>query len=178
MNSTDRWQQYLFESHPEATLRQWARRLKKFRFFRAYGGHANDGDSLDVSYAYQDASDLQRFFAHLGVKLVVHDRQPPQPESGISYPGDVYAAFPSLVPGTRWIEQPKYCLVAGQRVFAWCDASTIKLSIGKDYQVAPSDVAAAEAVEQVIQDAPLPLIEPPVDNRNCICPKFYPEYFS
>lgn len=54
MESTldDRWLRYLFESHSEATFRNWAQRLKLFRFFRAHGGHANDGDSLDVSFRY------------------------------------------------------------------------------------------------------------------------------
>ena len=54
----------------------------------------------------------------------------------------------------------------------------IKLSIGTGYQVALSDVAAAEVVERALQGAPLSLIEPPVDNRNCICPKYYPDYFG
>lgn len=176
--SIDRWQQYLFESHPEATLREWARHLQRFRFFRAYGGHASDSDSLEVSYAYQDTSDLLAFFAHLGVRLIVHDQPPPQSQHGIPYQGDIYSAFPSLIPGTRWIAQPKYCVVAGQQVFAWCEANKIRLSVGAGYRVAASDVAAAEVVERALKDAPLPLVEPPVDNRNCICPKFYPDYFS
>jgi len=113
MNTTDRWRQYLFESHPEQTLRQWAKRLQKFRFFRAYGGHANDDDSLVVAFAYEDAADIHRFFLHLRVKLIVHAQKPSQPEPGISYSGDVYAAFPSLILGTSWVEQPKHCMVAG-----------------------------------------------------------------
>ncbi|WP_345531356.1 hypothetical protein [Viridibacterium curvum] len=174
----DRWQQYLFEAHPEATLRNWARRLQKFRFFRAYGGHANDGDSLDVCYAYQDTGELQEFFAHLGVKLVMHETQPPQPEPDVSYPGDVYAAFPSLIPGTRWIEQPRYCVIDGHKVFAWCEVGKIRLSIGMNYEVTPSDVTVAEAIERLLENVSLTVIEPPIDNRNCICPKFYPGYFS
>lgn len=41
---------YLVAAHGEATLRDWAGRLRYFRFCRAVpGGHAGDGDSLRVA---------------------------------------------------------------------------------------------------------------------------------
>lgn len=172
----DRWTQYLLESHPEATLREWAKRLHMFRFFRAFGGHANDGDSLDVAFAYKDTAELKLFFSHLGVQLIEYSSPPPQPVPGVSYPGDVYATFPSLVPGTL-IAQPKYCVLLGHKVFAWCTSDLIKLSITSGYQVEPSDVASAEALEIVLQKIQLPRIDPPMDNKNYICPKYYPEFF-
>ena len=49
-NLMDLWREYLLRTHPEATLKGWAKRLLLFRFCRAYGGHAIDGDSLDVAY--------------------------------------------------------------------------------------------------------------------------------
>ncbi|WP_230674504.1 hypothetical protein [Burkholderia glumae] len=84
----DRWKQYLFESHPEATLRDWAKRLTLFRFFRAYGGHANDGDSLDLAYRYETAQDLEKFLLSLGIVPVKYSEKPPQPEFGIAYKAD------------------------------------------------------------------------------------------
>jgi len=114
MNNNYHWHQYLFESHSEVTLRQWAKRLQKFRFVRAYGGHANDGDSLVVVYGYNGLWDLQRFFDLLGVQLVVHRQKPAQREPGISYTWEAYDSFPSLIPGTCWVEQPWHCLIGGQ----------------------------------------------------------------
>ena len=177
-NAMDRWKQYLFESHSEATLVAWAKRLRLFRFFRAYGGHANDGDSLDVAYDYQDIRDLHRFFWHIQIPVVTFEEQPPQPEAGVSYPATEFAEFPSIIPGTHWIRQAGQCLIQGQRAFIWCDKSRIKISLGGDYQVTDAHVDAAEAIEKVLVHAPLTRIDPPVDNQHCICPKYYPAYFD
>ncbi len=166
----NRWRQYLFESHSEATLQEWARRLRFFRFFRAYGGHANDGDSLDVVYEYRSVEDLYRFFAHLGIPITSVADRPRPPESGVACP-------PSLIPGTS-LKQPGHCFVTGQKVFVWCETSKIKISLGADYRVTEAHVQAAEAIEVVLSDAPLLRIDPPVDNEHCICPKYYPAYFS
>ncbi len=62
-------------------------------------------------------------------------------------------------------------------MFAWCEVHKIKLSISSGYRVNESDVTDAEVVERVLQPVPLPLIDPPVNDEHCICPKFYPEYF-
>ena len=97
----DRWTQYLFEGHSEMELRAWARRLKLFRFFRAYGGHANDGDSLDMAFAYKGEGQLESFFAKLGIELVKFDVQPPQAEIGVSYKGSMLEAVLALIPFDR-----------------------------------------------------------------------------
>lgn len=170
--------QYLFRFHSEATLQAWARRLRIFRFFRAYGGHANDGDSLDAAYACRNAEDLQRFFGHLGLTLTVYAARPPQPEAGVAYSGEAFSQFPSLIPGTAWIRQPGHCEIAGKEAFIWCDGRGIKISLGADYQVTERHVEDAELIEQILVNAPLERIEPPVDNEYCICPKYYPAYFT
>ncbi|WP_306476573.1 hypothetical protein [Methyloversatilis sp.] len=178
MSTTDRWHQYLFESHSEATLRSWAKRLQKFRFCRAYGGHVGGGDTLKVCYVYNDVSDIQSFFTAVGVPLVVHAKRPAEPEVGVSYRGDVFASFPHLIAGTSWVEQPRQCLIAGQTVFAWCEGNRITLSISTGYEVTESNVEEAGIVERALEEVPLSLLDPPVNSRNCVCPKFYPEYFA
>jgi hypothetical protein len=174
----DRWNQYLFESHPESTLRDWAKRLHLFRFFRAYGGHANDGDSLDVAYKYSSEGELRRFLGHLGIDPVIYDEMPLQPKPGVSYSGEEFARFPSLVAATEWIEQPGHCRIAGQPAFVWCERDTIKISLGEQYRITESHVTAAEEIEKLLSSAPLELVDPPVDNAHCICPKYYPAYFG
>lgn len=174
----DRWHQYLFEAHSEGTLRDWAGRLSFFRFFRAYGGHANDGDSLDVAYRYDSIQQLRDFLAFLDLAPVEHPERPPQPAAGVAYLGDEYARFASLIPDTEWIEQPGHCEIAGHRAFIWCTGEQIRLSLASGYVVSESDVASAEALEIVLRTAPLARIEPPIDNRNCICPKYYPQFFG
>jgi hypothetical protein len=36
-----RWEAWLYERHSRAELREWATRLRWFRYCRAIGGHAN-----------------------------------------------------------------------------------------------------------------------------------------
>ncbi|MCH8497563.1 MAG: hypothetical protein LAT63_03750 [Marinobacter sp.] len=174
----DRWTSYLFQSHSEETLRNWARRLSLFRVFRAYGGHANDGDSLDVVFRYDNIEQLQAFLTSLGISLVRFDAAPPQPEPGVSYPGDVFMRFPSLIPGTRWLQQPGHSVVWGHKVFIWCNGETVRLSIHDGYYVTEACVAAAEVLETALAHCDLERIDPPVNTKNCICPQHYPEYFD
>jgi hypothetical protein len=174
----DRWTQYLFEGHSEAELKKWARRLHLFRFFRAYGGHANDADSLDCAFSYQSETDLERFFSVVGIQMVRFDTKPPQPGPGVSYPGDEFARFPSLIRGTEWVQQPGHCEIAGNRAFIWCEAGQIKVSASTTYDVTEADVENAERLEQVLRHVPLEVLDPPQDNQHYICPKYYPDFFK
>lgn len=149
-----------------------------FRFFRAYGGHANDGDSLDVAYRYNTVEELERFLRNLGVPLVKFIRPPPQPEPGVAYSGDEFAKFPSLIMGTRWVQQPGHCVIADQKVFVWCDAGLVKMSVGQSYQITEQDVSAAELVEKRLHGCELERVDPPCDTKHYISPKYYPEYFG
>jgi hypothetical protein len=154
----DRWDAYLFETHPEATLRAWARRLHLFRFCRAYGGQANDADSLQVVYSYQRFEELNGFLRHLGVKLVTFDEQTPRPDESFSYSG--------------------YWDVAGERALIWCEQESIRISVGEEYGVTELAVQAAEQIEKALIGVSLVRLDPPVDHKRCICPKYYPEYFG
>ena len=174
----DRWTQYLFETHSEAELQAWAKRLKFFRFFRAHGGHANDDDSLDIAFAYKTTSELVSFLHDLGVEIVNFEVMPPQPETGVSYQGDVFAKFPSLVNGTTWMKQPGHCKIMDINVFIWCEADRVKISLGEDYTVSEKNVSDAEKLEKILAGVTLERIDPPRDTKNYICPKYYPDYFN
>lgn len=174
----DNWKKYLLESHSEETYKKWAKRLDLFRFFRAYGGHANDGDSLDVSYSYSTTDELVNFLKGIGVNPVIHSKQPEQPEPGKSYPGDVFAKFASIIPDTKWIEQPKHCKIQDIEVFIWCDKNRITISVGKDYTISEQDFLNAEKCESYLSSSVLHVLDPPVDTKHYICPKYYPSYYS
>jgi hypothetical protein len=172
-----RWEPYLFETHPEDTLRSWARRLRFFRFFRAYGGHANDGDSLDVVYRYDSLQTLESFLGELGVPLVKYTEHPPRPERGVSYSGEELATFASLIAGTKWVRQPGSSVISGQKVFIWCEDDLVKISVGEAYQVTEEDVVSAEVIERLLLRSCLERVDPPFDTEHYVCPKYYPEYF-
>ncbi|USX23328.1 hypothetical protein NHH82_14640 [Oxalobacteraceae bacterium OTU3REALA1] len=174
----DRWTQYLFEQHSEAELRAWAKRLKFFRFFRAFGGHANDGDSLNVVFAYQTTSQLESCLQDLGVEVVKFATQPPQPELWVSYRGDEFARFPSLIKGTTWMKQPGPCKIMDVDAFVWCEADRIRITLSDGYTVSEQNVIDAEKIETALARLDLERIDPPKDTKNCICPKYHPDYFT
>ncbi|MBX7135251.1 MAG: hypothetical protein K1X67_21490 [Fimbriimonadaceae bacterium] len=174
----DRWEQYLFETHSEETLRSWARRLQFFRFIRAHGGHANDGDSLEVAFRYHTLRELERMLAMLDVLLERYKACPPQPEPGVSYPMEDFERFPSLIPGTNWVRQPGHTVVGGHSVFIWCERDRVTMSLFEGYEVTEANVVAAEAIEKMLANVTLERIDPPRDSRNTICPKYFPDYFA
>lgn len=171
------WRRYLYEEHDEQTLRRWARRLSIFRFCRAVGGHANDGDELSAVFRYASIPQLLGALRQLGFEPVVHATQPPQPEPGRGYPADEFARFPSLIDRT-WIEQPGHCTLHGAKAFVWCGDGRVAISISSGYQVTEGDVERAAALEPLLAALPLERIDPPSDSEHCISPKHYPHWFS
>lgn len=45
---------WLFQDHSKETVKNWAGQLKYFYFIRAWGGHANDGDSFTAAFINKD----------------------------------------------------------------------------------------------------------------------------
>jgi hypothetical protein len=76
------WRRYLREDHGEQTLRRWARLLSIFRFCRAAGGHANDGDELSAVFRYASVPQLLDALRQLGIEPAVHATQPPSRSRG------------------------------------------------------------------------------------------------
>lgn len=174
----DPWTRYLFEQHPESQIRNWVSRLRLFRFFRAFGGYANDGDALEVAFAYSGLDQLAINLKMLGIELHHFDTEPPQPQVGLAYPATTFAQFPSLIAGTKWIEQPGRCDIAGVEVFVWCSQSGVKIAIRDGYAVTEKNVADAELIEKMLAEMTLTRIDPPQDTRHYVCPKYYPTYFD
>lgn len=160
-----------------AVLRDWVRRMRKFRLCHALGGHANDADSLQVRF-HCDESEVITFCAKLGIVLQHFNTQPPQPEIGKSYTMDEMARFPSLIRNTRWVAQPGHCQIGGQKAFLWCESKSITMTLGTDYVIHEDDVRRAEMIEPLLECFESQRIDPPIDNWHCICPKYHPAYFA
>ncbi len=112
--------------------------LRYFRFQKAFGGHANDGDQLFVVLRYHGQPDLLRLFEDLGI--VVQTLNEPVP--GIS-----------LIPGTRWVAQPGHTQLHGIRVFVYCTQDSCRIDIVSEvdggYGIGPQDYAAAAKLEEL-----------------------------
>ena len=174
----DRWLEYLYRDHSESELRDWASRLKMFRFFRAYGGHANDGDRLELALKYDDVDNLLSLLKSLGVSPVVYDEKPEQPVPGVKYSSDEFSAFPSLIKDTEWVGQPGVQTVFGAEQFIWCESGLVVVSISTgSYEVTTKDVEVAEKLEASWGDFQRIIVDPPRDTRHYICPKYFPDFF-
>ena len=87
-------------------LDKWTKRLKFFRYERAYDGHVSDTDKLVLTAKYYGQDDLIKFLDDLQVTYECFESQPNQPEPEKSYPSAEFIKFPSLIPKTKWIKQP------------------------------------------------------------------------
>lgn len=176
MTLDKRKQAYFFERHSIEEVRSWNQRLKYFRYFRAYGGHANDRDSLDVAIAHRGGEDLLSILGQLGIHPTRYSSAPPQPEVGVSYPSTEFDKFPSLISGTRWIEQPGHTEIAGLPVFVWCHDDRIMINPKIDsWDIDDSTVVAAEAIESHLNRFADRIIDPPRDTDHYLCVAKHPE---
>ena len=179
--SDDRWNLYLFERHDRQQIAQWARRLRYFRFCRAVGGHANDGDELLVAIGLQAGADLADVCAALGIVLEVVAPGSPQPVPGVAYTAEEFGRFASIVPGSAGIRQPGFVELAGQPVYAHLQADRLEISLSdadSPYQVTEAAVRSAERVEALLAPLAGRLIDPPRTSRHCVCPAHYPDMWN
>ncbi|WP_035564848.1 hypothetical protein [Hymenobacter sp. IS2118] len=154
-----RWREYLFRRHSPAELRAWGRRLRYFRFCKAYGGHANDGDQLLAALRYADPADLHQLLTQLGLPVV---------------PIENPVVFPAAGQVT----------LAGERVFVWVRKLPVPqleisvVDLENLYEVTPRAVAAAEAIEKLLLTHEARIIDPPLPGLHCVCPAYYPELWA
>ena len=176
------WEEYLFREFSEQYLSGWAKRLKYFRFFRAYGGHNNDLDKIVLALSYAGEDYLTTLFDNLCVPYKRHLVKPPQPEPRKSYSGADFAKFPSLIPGTNWIEQPIWQTIDSVIVSIWCTNNSVEITVvgpkEEHWQITDIEFKKAERLEIIFEKYAQRIIDPPIDSRNCICPKYYPQYWS
>ena len=176
-----RWLRYLYERHSPAELAGWARSLRLFRFCRALGGHANDGDTLQLALQFEGEDDLLALLAQLGIAVQRYPPETPQPVAGQAYPGEEFRQFPMLVPAHPSIGQPSHVSLFGVPCHVWVTSRvTITMQAERDIwhvdEAAVESAARLEANLKAVADGVADrAIDPPVENRNCLCPKFYPE---
>jgi hypothetical protein len=216
-----RWTDYLYERHPPARLHAWARELAYFRFCRAYGGHANDGDQLLAGLRVETQDDLVRTLSALSVPVTwlgpIDSRSVPGPADSRSAPGAVdlrsapgavdlrsvpgavdsrpvpgpgglrsvpgvaytaaeFARFPVAMPRFPGIGQPGHVEIAGQRAHVWSHGDRLDVSVADTadpYSVTEAAVASAKAIEALLAPIARQVVDPPQDDRNCVCPRYY-----
>jgi hypothetical protein len=154
-----RWREYVFRNPTRAELIAWAKRLRYFRFCRAIGGFAQDGDQLRVALRYTSPADLRQLLLQLGLP-------------------------PLTKQDTHRRPLARQVALAGEYAFLTIDrvpALQLTLSIADSknpYSVTSSAVAAAVAVEGLLQAHEARIIDPPVASIYCVCPAYYPDLWA
>ncbi len=151
-----RWRDYVFCRPSRAELIAWGRRLRYFRFCKAIGGFAQDGDQLRVALRYTTIADLRQLLAQLGL--------------------------PSLTTQAAY-RRPlaRHVQLAGARAFLTIDRvpqPQLMLSIAdteNPYSVTVNAVTAAVAAEALLLAHEARIIDPPVASIYCVCPAYYPD---
>lgn len=178
MSDDDRWRSWLYETHSAAELHDWALRLRYFRFCRAVGGHANDGDQLRVVLRAETEPVLRNLFTVLGITPTSIPPDAPRPQPGTRYTARQYAAFPARIDRFPTLAQPRHVHIAGHKAFAWASAGRLRISLhdaDNPFEVTEPTVQAALDIEQRLSQLAAEIIDPPLDRRHCICPKYYGE---
>jgi hypothetical protein len=68
--------------------------------------------------------------------------------------------------------------IAGQPVYAQERLGRLEIILYGDeipYEVTEAAVQSAKLIEPVLRPLAVRIIDPPMDNERCVCPKYYPE---
>lgn len=172
------WEEWFFGEHSKHQMIEWIKIIKKFRYVRAIGGHANDCDELLLGIVFNNTSEMLLTLEKWGVILKKHHEKPPQPLIGIRYSGKEYMSFPSIIKGTFWVEEPGHCTIFGQNVFISCGEKGMYITANLKQKVTDSDIKKAQIIEQHLSHFDLEYRDPPRDNKYCLCPKYHLEIFN
>lgn len=117
----------MFQDHDPETLLRWVTTLRFVRFYRAIGGHANDGDEFRIGFLFTDPQTLTKFLKFFSF------RTPPTQDTG---------AWGTIR------EIPLFVLVretAVECIFAGAEGSSM-------YGVSEEDFQRAHAFEKLIEE--------------------------
>ncbi|QJD97315.1 hypothetical protein HH214_16285 [Mucilaginibacter robiniae] len=175
---------YLFERHTQQQVTGWAARLHYFYFFRAWGGHANDGDEFTAGISYTDKEVLKYKLIQLGFTLRSITADDPQPEWGKSYPGTEFAKFKIPISHFPELEQPGHVVIDEVPVFVWVTPQIIQFSVsgladGNRYEVSQADFDACLKLEKLFDQLVWQSFkdERITQSAQCISTTRYPELF-
>lgn len=140
---SDRW---LLEQLKGSELKVWIKNLEFFYFFRAWGGHASDGDRFEAHIKFKDKEDLLNKMDQLGVGIKTI---PKEYSSESDKPKSKIVDFPEL-------EQPGHATINDVSVFIWVFSNNIVFSIsgcadGNRYAVSDKDYKACLEIEKVFK---------------------------
>lgn len=167
------WFRYFYETHPRLELKEWARRLHIFRFCRANADQTGDRDRLMAALRITSLEELEQTCAKLGITL----EQLPETDEASA------AADGFRIPSYIHLRQPGHLKLFGLPAHVWVRRERLVITISdadKPFDVTPRTIKAVEKIEAKLKELGLvgQIVDPPLNDKHCLAPKFYPEYFS
>lgn len=159
----DHWRELLFREHPKARLRAWARSLRHFRFVRGSGGGMDDhGDCLRLALRASSLAEIETILARLGATA-----QPPFSDRFERPDGPIGESVSIRIGNV---------LLTGYRCFGRLELSLADQT--DPWRVAQGTVDTALSLEPLFDGLADRLIDPPQDDRHCLCPRYYPTFWE
>ena len=172
----------MYQDHSEAELRRWATLLRHFRFCRAIGGHANDGDSLEVALSCGSEAELLEICTQIGLTLTPLPADEPRPEAGRTYTHEEYARFRTPMRAFPQWQQPGHCALRSGPAFVGVESGRVTIDVlgasGDGFAVNEVDFENALRIERDVMPLASRVIDPPKDNDYCVCPKYHPDFWA
>lgn len=166
-----RWHAWFFRTHSPEELKEWTARMRFFRFYRAIGGHANDGDTLRCALRVENEAELIALTSNLGISLRELPANEPQPVLGQQYAIAEVRKFRRRMESFPRFEQPGRITLASVECFANVWDSRLEFQIfgsaTHPYEIEEEDVAKAIRIEQVLLPFSEDVIPPQLDDERC-----------
>lgn len=173
---------WTFRGHSQDELQRWATALRFFRFCRAVGGHANDGDVFEVLVRFQSERELLEICNQLDLHLNTLPGDAPRPVPNRRYSADEFSKFRSRIEKLPHLEQPGRCQVKGIPAFVWVVERGLRIYLagaaGDPYEVSERDFENALSADGLLEPLRDRVVDPPQDNPRCVCPKYYPAFWA
>jgi len=174
---------WLYKTHSRSEIQKWVTSLELFHFCRAWGGHANDGDTFELYLHYSDKENFLVICKKLGFSVKELPPNTPEPIPGKPYPSKEFERFKSKIKDFPEYEQPGNCIIFGCPVFIWIENGRIIISLsgakeGNLYEVTEVDFENCLKIERAIQALNISIDNSIEERITCISRQRYPELWE
>ncbi len=188
------YREHMFSCYGREQLSAWANQLKFFRYCRVgLNPRSGGGDSWNCRLLFNGEERMLEVMKALGVTLkptppedlaYVRAKRPPfsgRPPLAHEVMGGPYVHW--LTPGDNgFVAMPSGRVLVTTGYIKNLSREIIDFDIagnsGNVYQLTQKDVDVAKEVEERLEPFANDILDPPEDDLECLCPKYYPEIFQ
>lgn len=146
---------WLFRRHSKDTIKRWVNGLKYSYYNRAWGGHANDGDSFVLTLIYAGKADMLDILQRLGITLNVIPEGHPKPVPGKAYSYDEWQLYKHRIEDYPEYERPGRVSINGISTHCEIHNGNIRfsfLSQEDPYEVTEAEFIRCKKLEALVEE--------------------------